>query len=726
MAALGLGVFSVGLAASALADPPDRVARLAYSSGAVSFSPAGQDQWSQADLNRPLIPGDRLWTDANGRDEVQLGSAAVRMQGDTLLDVINVDDRVVQLQLSQGRLNFSVRDLAPDGVFEIDTPTMALTVRQPGDYRIDVDPDGNTTTVIVHAGEAQADGQGASWTINAGQAYRFNGPDLRNYQLLALAPPDEFDRWAAARDRRVEQSASARYVPRGLVGYDDLDDNGTWRNVSGYGDVWTPSHVAAGWTPYRDGHWAWVEPWGWTWVDDQPWGFAVTHYGRWANMGGNWGWIPGPVRERPVYAPALVAFVGGAALLGAAGGGVAWFPLGPREVYRPAYHVSQNYFNNINISNTNLNRSQMVNVYNNHTTNINYINRGVNGAVVAVPVATFAQSRPVGRAAVPLGRQSLDRATVLQGAGIQPQRGVAGGAPAGHRPSAAVLSRPVFARTAPPRQMASFGGQPAARPAPQVKLLGAVPPARPIAAAGPGPGAHGPVPVAANGQPIDRREAQRPQPQSPQLPQQAQQPHQPGQRPQAEPAAVPGRPGTAAIAPAQAPLHTAAQPVRAAPVTPAQQAQQNRQEAEHGGAEAAAQEHRAVHNPQVRPTPPAPAEQRTAAQQHPEPQQQQHAAPVRQAPQQQERQAQPQAQEPSRQAPQHQPQRPEAQQRPEPHQAPPQRQEAPRPEPHQAPPQHQEAPRPEPRQEAPHPQPKPAPQPHPEAKHEGNPEEHKQ
>jgi len=210
MAALGLGVLSFGLAASALADPPDRVARLAYTTGAVSFAPAGQDQWSQAELNRPLIPGDRLWTDSSGRDEVQIGSAAVRMQGDTLVNVINIDDRVVQLQLSQGRLNFRVRDLAPDGVFEIDTPTFALTVRQPGDYRIDVAPDGTTSTVTVHSGEAQADGQGASWTIGAGQAYQFNGPDLRNYQLLALAPPDEFDRWAATRDRRLDQSPSAR------------------------------------------------------------------------------------------------------------------------------------------------------------------------------------------------------------------------------------------------------------------------------------------------------------------------------------------------------------------------------------------------------------------------------------------------------------------------------------------------------------------------------------
>ncbi|HEV7816510.1 MAG TPA: DUF6600 domain-containing protein, partial [Janthinobacterium sp.] len=523
-----LAVLALGGSAAALADPPGRVARLGYSSGAVSFSAAGDDQWVQADLNRPLVPGDRLWTDDGARDELQVGSAAVRMQGDTLLSVLNLDDRVVQLQLSQGRLNVRVRELAPDGVFEIDTPNLALTLRQPGDYRVDVDPDGNATSVMVRAGQVQADGQGASWLIDAGQSYRFDGADLRNYQVVAAAPADEFDRWAAARDRRSEQSVSARYVPRDLVGYDDLDENGTWRSVEDYGNVWVPSHVQAGWTPYRDGHWAWVEPWGWTWVDDAPWGFAVTHYGRWAHLRGDWCWVPGPAAARPVYAPALVAFVGGASLLGANRGGVAWFPLGPREVYRPAYHVSRNYFNNINASNTTLNRTQIVNVYNQRTSNINYINRQVNGAVVAVPVATFAQSRPVGKSAVMLPRQSVDRVPVLPGAGVRPQRAsIAGNGAPGHRPAAALLSRPVLARTAPPRPSASFPGQPAtARPAPQVRMLNTGQPARPIAAAAPprGPGplegqAHGHGPLAGQppgghepgaGQPRGRPEGQGP------------------------------------------------------------------------------------------------------------------------------------------------------------------------------------------------------------------------
>src|SRR5208282_4922598 len=110
------------------------------------------------------------------------------------------------------------------------------------------------------------------------------------------------------------------------------------------------------------------------------------HYGRWAFVAGRWGWVPGPREVRPVYAPALVVFVGGGGP--AMGGNVAWFPLGPREVYVPPYHVSQTYVNQVNISNTTVTQTTVTNVYNttivNNTTtvtNVTYVNRSVNGAV---------------------------------------------------------------------------------------------------------------------------------------------------------------------------------------------------------------------------------------------------------------------------------------------------------------------------------------------------------
>ncbi len=156
-----------------------------------------------------------------------------------------------------------------------------------------------------------------------------------------MPPADQFDIWAQSRDRQEDMSQSSKYVSRDMPGYSDLDAAGTWHNDPAYGAVWMPTGMGPGWAPYRTGHWAWIGPWGWTWVDDSPWGYAPYHYGRWAYVGGGWGWIPGPVvvAVRPVYAPALVAWVGGPSFgvsVGIGGGAaVGWFALGPREVYRP-------------------------------------------------------------------------------------------------------------------------------------------------------------------------------------------------------------------------------------------------------------------------------------------------------------------------------------------------------------------------------------------------------
>src|SRR5664279_5923051 len=76
------------------------------------------------------------------------------------------------------------------------------------------------------------------------------------------------------------------------------------RDSPTYGNVWMPTSVQSGWAPYHNGHWVWVAPWGWTWVDDAPWGYAPFHYGRWVSLRGNWGWVPGPINYQPVYAPA--------------------------------------------------------------------------------------------------------------------------------------------------------------------------------------------------------------------------------------------------------------------------------------------------------------------------------------------------------------------------------------------------------------------------------------
>jgi len=463
--ALATGIAFLAFSGWAGADPPSRVARLGYISGAVSFSPAGEDIWVEAAINRPLTTGDRLWVDAGGRAELQIGGAVVRMTSDTGVSILNLDDRVAQLQLTQGSLNVRVRRLDSNQLFEVDTPNLAFTLRQPGTYRIEVDPEGSATTLLVRKGKGEVYGQGAAYVVDASQPYRFTGTDLRADPYGDSRRLDDFDRWSNERDRQYDDSVSARYVSQDVIGYQDLDAHGTWRVDATYGNVWTPSRVGADWAPYRDGHWSWIDPWGWTWVDDAPWGFAVSHYGRWANLRGTWGWVPGPVRSRAYYAPALVAFVGGANLQLSISsgnvGGVAWFPLAPREVYRPSYAVSRGYFENVNRSNTVINTTVINNHYNNtNVTNVVYANRQVSGAIVAVPVTAFVQSQRVSRSAVRVSQEMVTSAPV---AGLPPvaptERSVRGAAGPGGKPPPRAFERPAVARTAPPAARAGFAAQ---------------------------------------------------------------------------------------------------------------------------------------------------------------------------------------------------------------------------------------------------------------------------
>jgi hypothetical protein len=404
--------------------------------------------------------------DTGARAELQIGSAAIHLDGSTSATLLNLDDSVAQILLSQGTLNVRVRRLGRDDVFEIDTPNLAFSIREPGDYRIDVDAYDNSTTVTVRSGQGEVYGEESAYSIYARQSYRFFGTDLRDYDRYASLPSsDEFDRWSNDRNRRGDNSRSARYVSSDVIGYEDLDEYGSWRNEPSYGYVWVPSRVNVGWAPYQDGHWVWINPWGWTWIDDTPWGFTVSHYGRWAHSRGRWFWVPGPIAARPVYAPALVVFVGGSnfqlSLSTGRVGGVGWFPLGPREVYRPAYPVSRNYFTNINTSNTVVNNVNITNVYNNtNVTNITYVNRQVAGAVIAVPATAFVKSQPVAKSRVEVSKEVIRTAPVSEAAAVAPvHESVRGAGPSGRKPPAVATERPVVAKTAPPPKPVPFAAQ---------------------------------------------------------------------------------------------------------------------------------------------------------------------------------------------------------------------------------------------------------------------------
>jgi Family of unknown function (DUF6600) len=469
---LGFALVSPKPAVADDEDPPSRVARLSYTSGEVSFDPAGTDDWVSAEVNRPITTGDKLWTGDGARAELHVGSAAVRMSAQTGMSFLNLNDQIMQIQLTEGTLYISVRRIVDNESIEVDTPNLALSILRPGRYRLNVNEAGDTTVINVRDGEGEVTGGGSSFTVHPGDQGYFTGTDSLRADVQPVPAEDDFDNWCSERDLREEHAVARKYVSDDVIGYEDLDDNGGWRPVPEYGTVWFPHTVIVGWAPYRYGHWAWVSPWGWTWVDDAPWGFAPFHYGRWVSVGGAWGWVPagprvvGVAYVRPVYAPALVAWVGGPHFAGgvafgggfAAGVSVGWFPLGPREVFVPSYPVSRAYVNNVNVSNTTVNTTIVNNYYNTtvinkNVTNVHYVNQNVNGAVTATSGHAFSSAQPVGRNMVALNQHEVAAAPAYSAApAVAPPKQAVLGAGAATRvqPPAALQNRAVVAKTAPP------------------------------------------------------------------------------------------------------------------------------------------------------------------------------------------------------------------------------------------------------------------------------------
>lgn len=396
-AAAALAAASAG-AQQANVDPPGRVARLSYVEGDVSLAPQDSEEWADAVLNRPLTSGDRLSIDG-GRAELQIGSSTIRLDEKTRFSFIQLDDDVVQMSLTEGAASIHVRSLGERETIQVQTPNGTVRLLHPGEYLVQVDPTRDETIVKARSGEAEVAGGSQTYRVRANEEGAFTGLQDMQASIHAIARRTDFEAWANEREGDRERSQSARYVSNEVIGYEDLDDNGEWYHEPAYGYVWRPLHVAYDWAPYRYGRWAWIRPWGWTWVDDARWGFAPFHYGRWAYVSQRWCWVPGPRYVRPVYAPALVGWIGGpsVSISFSFGSGVGWFPLAPHEVYVPGYWHTPRYIRSVNVANTVIyNQTNITNMYAGRQYPRGYRNGSLADAITLARREAFVSGRSLG------------------------------------------------------------------------------------------------------------------------------------------------------------------------------------------------------------------------------------------------------------------------------------------------------------------------------------------
>ena len=343
------------LSAGAFADVPGRVGRIAFVQGDVQAYSETDPEWKLAYVNQPITSRNSVFVGDAGRAEISVGSTTLAMDAGSQVDIQQLDDNTFNANVVRGRVAMRIHRFDANDVYNVAVPGADFALLKPGRYRIDALQDGSGVTVF--AGQASAQTANGPVLVNAGNALRAatdpSNPDAQvNFQSAASVPVP-LDDWVLARESRFRDGQAARYVSPRMTGYEELDANGRWATEADYGPVWYPTtYVQADWVPYRYGRWAFVQPWGYTWVDDAPWGFAPFHYGRWVQVGSRWGWCPGAYVARPVYAPALVGFYGGSGFSASfsvgRGPAVGWYPLAPWERYSPHYTQNVTYIRQVN------------------------------------------------------------------------------------------------------------------------------------------------------------------------------------------------------------------------------------------------------------------------------------------------------------------------------------------------------------------------------------------
>jgi hypothetical protein len=468
------------------ADPPGRVGRVALVTGTVRTVDA-DGQWATLQRNQTLTTGDQVFTDVGGRTVLQVGSSTLRLGESSGITFTRLDDAQVRVRFDHGALALRVRssEVAPE--IAVETDEGDFLPQRAGYFRFDREP-GKTLRAMAWSGELLLQAHDSALPITADQRaeiWQEGDQHTTHYRLLAL-PVDDFAEWALAEDRAEDRmladTSAGAAVPAEMTGAAELAQYGNWATSTDYGSVWYPSQVYAGWAPYTYGYWNWVGPWGWTWIDYAPWGFAPFHYGRWVWIGGRWAWCPGYWGARPMYAPGLVGWVGGAGFVVGGRTMVGWVPLAPNEPYYPGYPVSQQYWNSLNGNLPGVRRPLPIPGRPRAVPPgpAIYANRSVQGAVSIAAAQALGSRQPM-PAQRPPAQASLVEAVIAGRAQMQAPPAPPPGRTLGARPGAPFASGRTGAPGTRPAGPGGAAAAPGATPAPTA-------PAAPAAHGMPAPG----------------------------------------------------------------------------------------------------------------------------------------------------------------------------------------------------------------------------------------------
>jgi hypothetical protein len=287
------------LTVPAFADSQARVVRLSEVQGDVRVDRNTGQGLEKAFLNLPITQGVKLQTGKDGRVEVEFeDGSTLRVTPETVISFPQLSLRdsgakvsTVHLQEGSAYVNFAG---AKDDEFTMTFAHEKLTLAHSAHLRLEMwDVD---ATLAVFNGEVQVQGDAGTVAVNKNHTAEFDLTDDDHYELAKSVEPDPFDEWDKEQNQYHQQYASNSYSSYSPYAYgtNDLNYYGSFSNVPGYGNVWQPYFVGAGWDPFQNGVWAFTPGFGYGWVSGYPWGWTPYHYGSWVYLPtGGWGWQPG-------------------------------------------------------------------------------------------------------------------------------------------------------------------------------------------------------------------------------------------------------------------------------------------------------------------------------------------------------------------------------------------------------------------------------------------------
>lgn len=307
-----------------------RAVRLSDVQGTVQVLNGAEVAFNQAQLNMPVVEGMKLVTAEDGRAEIQFEDGSVarvtpnssvtltqltRNSDGSTVTMIEADSGLTYYELNGRAGQYTVR-FGQDSIAPIDSSI----------FRVDLD-NSPAVLAVTHGSVHVSNDQDLAADVHTNQSASFDAQSPNEYQILQSVAANTWDQWNSDRDQALAELDDNATAARASTGnpddpaWSDLDANGNWYNVPGYGMAWSPSGVGQDWDPYGVGSWGYYNGIGYTWISGYSWGWWPYHCGAWSWFDGfGWMWFPGNCGW------------------GGIGAGEGWYPYGTIWRVPPGYH----------------------------------------------------------------------------------------------------------------------------------------------------------------------------------------------------------------------------------------------------------------------------------------------------------------------------------------------------------------------------------------------------